>query len=345
MKPKTPYECIRCGYNTHDKRLMRKHLYERKKPCPGEKNIITLTDDIKNCILDNKRYIITQDPEKNEHQYHIPTPTNIVNNTTTINNYQQITDFISNMDNVDKITKLSEYKNIDLIDFDERVEKKYHKFTERLESDKIDDFKLSFDNIMEIIDNVTSTSNGGEDLNFLYEQYSNKLKIFNDGEWSSTIFEIGVKEIIDIIKTYYLDYYECYLCRQIHNDDINMLMKTKKKEYLTEYYKLLVCFDLQPYIKGKTNNKIMYPSNHPSYYQSTDSVSDFEIEESIMEIYRNIKENIKHMEVNKLKRDINNLIKRNSKSNIIELNRRVMEIIQVDDVFKSQILNSLSRCI
>ena len=53
-----PYTCIRCGYNTVDKFLMRRHLFERKNVCPGQVNMIQMTDEIRQCILDNKVYII-----------------------------------------------------------------------------------------------------------------------------------------------------------------------------------------------------------------------------------------------------------------------------------------------
>lgn len=58
IKMLIPYTCIRCGYNTHDKRLMRRHLYDKKKDCPGQINPIDLTDEIRETILKNKKYII-----------------------------------------------------------------------------------------------------------------------------------------------------------------------------------------------------------------------------------------------------------------------------------------------
>ena len=53
-----PYQCIRCEYTTDDKYLMRRHLYNKKNDCPGSFNMIELTDEIRECILKNQRYII-----------------------------------------------------------------------------------------------------------------------------------------------------------------------------------------------------------------------------------------------------------------------------------------------
>lgn len=332
MKLKRPYECIRCGYITEDKFLMRRHLYDRKKVCPGQVNKIEMTDEIRECILENKVYII-------EKQIPQPTTTQIINQT--INNYQQINNVVNSMDSVEKITKVSEYKNIDILDFEENVEQKYHMLLKRLENGKDSNFSLNYDNIMQMLDNLTCTTNI-QDLNVLYDQCSNKLKIFNDGEWHSMIFDIGVKEIIEIVKYIFLDHYECYLCRQIYDETNSYLQRTKKKEYLSEYYKLLICFEFYPFVKGKTDNKILYQRTDPKYHTNNDEIdsfSQYKIEEEVMKLYVNIKDNIKLSEVNKLKRDIHTLIKKNSKSNILELNKRMMEIIKVDETFKMQVIN------
>jgi hypothetical protein len=52
------YECYRCGYKTTHKACIRKHLYINVKICPAlskERNI-TLTDEIKDYILNNRIY-------------------------------------------------------------------------------------------------------------------------------------------------------------------------------------------------------------------------------------------------------------------------------------------------
>lgn len=107
MPKKQNYECIRCGYQTDSKSHMQKHLFLKKKPCPQTKNLIELTDDIKNHILDNRIYIIPT-PVKP------PKVTNIITN----NN------LIINMDTIDKLTKYTEYKQVEIVDFSDSVDMK-----------------------------------------------------------------------------------------------------------------------------------------------------------------------------------------------------------------------------
>jgi hypothetical protein len=61
MPKKIKYGCIRCGYETNSKAHMYKHLFLKLSPCPQTLNIIELTDEIKQHIIDNRIYII---PEK-----------------------------------------------------------------------------------------------------------------------------------------------------------------------------------------------------------------------------------------------------------------------------------------
>lgn len=67
------YECPRCGYSTEWRKNMRKHLVEKKKPCPNFKNL-ELTDEIKNTVLDSRRYYPPKkEPEKkNVHRKTVP---------------------------------------------------------------------------------------------------------------------------------------------------------------------------------------------------------------------------------------------------------------------------------
>jgi hypothetical protein len=57
---KAPYTCIRCGYETMKKSCMNQHLNMVKKPCAATNNDIKLTDEIKNYILINRIYRITE---------------------------------------------------------------------------------------------------------------------------------------------------------------------------------------------------------------------------------------------------------------------------------------------
>lgn len=53
-----PYKCTRCGYTTRNKTNIKKHLYDKKMPCPSTKNQIDLTEEIKLEIITNRVYHI-----------------------------------------------------------------------------------------------------------------------------------------------------------------------------------------------------------------------------------------------------------------------------------------------
>ena len=93
-----PYECISCGYATRSKYDMRKHFYERKQHCNRTKNKITLTEEIKLYILENRCYDIPK-----------PTESNTVVNQV-INTYNCWNNFISKMPLQDKVNVI--YDNV-----------------------------------------------------------------------------------------------------------------------------------------------------------------------------------------------------------------------------------------
>lgn len=87
LMTKEPYTCPRCGYCTRHKAYMRRHLYQNKKTCPGTKSAMPLTDDIKDCILNDRIY---HPPDK--------TPQHVIIN--------QFNNFVSKMDPIQEIQLL-----------------------------------------------------------------------------------------------------------------------------------------------------------------------------------------------------------------------------------------------
>jgi len=50
------YCCPRCGYTTHHRSSMRNHLFRKNKPCAAKVELVELTTEVKEYILDNKIY-------------------------------------------------------------------------------------------------------------------------------------------------------------------------------------------------------------------------------------------------------------------------------------------------
>lgn len=333
VKQHTDYECPRCGYKINRKPAMRKHLYDLKKPCPGSVALIVLTDEIKQIVLNNR-------------VYHIPKVDHLPTINQTINNYQQINNLIANMDTIEKITKYVDYKNLDLVDFEDKVDERYHRHIKNLDSAKYDNFGLNVQSIMAVIDSVTSMMDVNT-FNVLYDEIPNKLKMFCCGEWQSMLLEAGVKDMIEKIQTCYLDHYECYLLRKIYDNDNPVLKRQQMREHLLEYYKFIAAFGITPYVKGTCNNKILYTASDERHHLRPED-GDYEaysIEEEWYKKYTEIRDKIALSEANKIKKEVQTIIKKNTKAGVLDLNKRMMEIMQMDECFKTEVIANITYMI
>ena len=54
------YTCPCCGFRTRNKAHMRKHFYEKLKPCPKQVNVIDLTDEIKRVCFSQSNILSTK---------------------------------------------------------------------------------------------------------------------------------------------------------------------------------------------------------------------------------------------------------------------------------------------
>lgn len=337
------YTCYRCGYCSPKKDHMKRHLYDLKKQCPGIDNNIDLTDEIKECILDNRIY----KPPNN-----IQNVVSINNNTIigNINTYNQINNLISNINPMNKVAKYFEYKNINPCNFEDMVENRYERDIYRLENDSYRVPKqLRTEDFYDIVDDLTLVSSGySKDfdmLNSLYDDKSNRLNIYTDGEWQSYLLDKGVICMIDNIKTYYLDTYEVYIIRKIHSDDIllSCQMKNELKERLIEYYRFIVCFGLNTFLYDKNDTQILYNTNDNRYSLSISKhdISHFKIVDTYVSLYNDVKNNLKVIEQSKMQKKIKEIIKYNTKTNISDLNKKVIEILEMDEDFKRDLLKIL----
>jgi hypothetical protein len=311
---KTLYECCRCGYKTKDKSKIKRHLYHLKKPCPSTSHDIELTDDIKQYILDNRIYKI---PETKP-------ATNI------ITNYNQINNFISSMDIQEKLNKYIKYKNIEIMDFEDQIEDHFNSHIKKLDTNRYSSYRLDFDDMLDVIDKVTYISKNVENFNIYYDEIPNKLKIFTCGEWNTLLLDAGIKQMLHKIKACYLDTYECYLLRKLNDSNIGAHSRMQFKEHLLDYFKFLSCFDISPYVSNASDGDIL-KNNDDSY----------DLQDEWYPKFKGIKESITVTEANKVKKEVKDIVKRNTKSNIIELNKLIMQVFNADTEFKENIINNI----
>lgn len=324
----THYQCPRCNYKTLKKTDMKKHLYNLKKPCGATQQDIELSDEQKEKILQDR--ILKTPPQP---------PTPIIQNNTlnhVINNYNQINNLINKMDPIEKISRYTEYKSLELMDFEDKIEEQYCLEVRRLDLGKAKHFQMDKNSFLSVIDTIT-TIQDIDKLNIIYDEVPNKIKVFTCGEWRSSLLDAGVQEMIFKIKGCYLDFYECYLLRKYYDPALGQQQRSHIKELIEDYYKFISCFDILPFAKDKNDNEILYRADDPRHHQE----HEFTIEEQWYPCYKRIKAALMMSEVKSVKKEVADIVKKNTRSNVIELNKKMMEVIQMDEEFKDTILNDL----
>lgn len=317
MSQKSEYTCPRCGYKTYYKSHIRDHFFEKKKPCATSSQMIELTEDIKNHVLSFR-------------VYHVPKQS-VTTHQQTINNYNIMQNVLSRMDVVDKINKYIQYKNIDMIDFEDKIEDKYSIPALKLDNHKYNNFSLEKDDFLNIVDTLTTIVDVN-DCNVVYHDLLKKIFVREDGRWVDMLLDRGEDYIINKIQVSYLDSYEAYLIRRMFNNNEQCFLRQQAKEHILNYYKFISCFNCEPYVKNKSDQTLLNNDDHNETY---------DIEEELQRMYNSIQKQIRLFESNKIRRDVVNIIKRNTKKSIVELNRKMMELFQMDEEFKKRILSEI----
>ena len=265
------YTCIRCGYNTHDRSCIRRHLYIKKKPCQSIENDIELTDEIKETILNNRIYHMPK--EKKNTTYN-----KIINNNNNINTY------IANLDDIEKIQKHFQHMNICIKPIEQIVEEKYERNIQMLQNGNGNTkLCMSKTELIDTIENIVKI-NHLEELNYIFDKKLDQIKIYEEDGWNARRIIPGIKIILTTLKEYYLDYYEKYLISNIVYKRNKAQDTSKFTEHLEDYYKFLVCLDFQPYIEDRSRNDIL---------DIDDDENDYLFMEKYMNIYQKIKNKIK----------------------------------------------------
>lgn len=295
---------------------MRRHLYNRKTDCPGSRNDIELTEEIKQKILTNRVYKPIQKETTNINQ--------------TINYYNNINNQLANIDTISKVAKYIEYTGAETKDFEKVVEEKYAGVVKRLDANSFrTNYKLGKRDFVAIIDDVSrlhSLSSRIEDVNIFYNQETNRLNIYT-GTWEEMLLETGVQRLVEIIQSYYLDSYECYLINKINDTANGPFTHQECREMLEEYYKFLWCFDANPYVKGRADKDI-YNCNVGNGH---------DICERFYTLFKKAC-SMPKAERNKIEKTVTEIVKKNCANNIKTINDRIMALFKVEEGFKKEVL-------
>jgi len=310
---------VRCGYTTNRKDSMHKHLYKIKKRCPSALNKIELSDEIKSDIMENRVHIIQDDKSKIIH-------VNVQN--------RQIQNIVMSMGPLEKLNHFLEYRGKILVGYGDQIEQKYKPIIDRLENNEYKyGFELDQAKFLDVIDQSMQVDSNNESyINVLFIQELNKIAMFHDDEWDSHLVEAGIQRIIKIIRDYYLESYEKYMLNKILREAnrISAFDLNKYKLQLNEYYQFLACFDVYPAAYQKENCDLLPEYGHANM---------FHIEEYCMSAYSEIKSKLTKGEKNKMRKLVFEIIKNNTAHNIKNLNKSIIKLANVDEEFKTSILN------
>ena len=310
------YECPRCGYQTEWRKNMKKHLIDKKKPCPNFKNL-ELTDEIKNTVLDFRRYFA---PKKE-------TVTNNSYNSTNYNNY------ISGVDTLEKLTSYLKYTKTSIMDINDFVEEQHQAIVDKMENDE---FKvphlIDSQKFLNLIDDMVKTdSNKHEEMNVVYDDMLDRINIYCDKEWTNYMIVPGLHRIIEILRSNYLNVYECYLYRKMFADKkmTNAYQLNEIRIKLTEYYKFLAIFNHKPYVYAEPIEYVVnnYKTEDPDEFRNYG-----------MKLYNDTAKSLSKTDTSSTKKAVLDIIKRNHKVNLKRLNESVLELIKVDEEFKKSFL-------
>ena len=328
-----PYRCPRCDYNATNKTCMRNHLYKKRKPCPSTGNDIVLTDSIKEHIMNNRVYKIKDEAK-------------IMNQT--INNYNTMNNFIAGLDAIEKINHITAHK-IEICAFEDKVQSEFEGCVSRMENDGVRsyDHKLEHTDFMSIVNNLTKVIRGSqrteflEELNIIYDAKRKRIKVFS-GRWEEYLIAHGITHLVRTIVDYYLETYEIYLMRKLTRGgssigDINVYTKC-----LEEYYHFIGCFDIDPYCKGKYDNQIIFNSEDALFEigpEDSGEEDGYLIATRFTKMYNDIHGNITNTQRKSKQNEIQDILKSNSKSNLDELDKDIIDLVNIDAGFKENLFD------
>lgn len=336
------YCCPRCGYETEKKSNMRLH-FNNKHGCIPYNSHIELNDEVKETVLRNRTYKVDKGPP--------PSTTNMTNNNSnnhiisnickTINNNNQIYNIVANFDTVSKIEKFMEYKNIDPVEFETRLEQTFGNQIRRLENNEMKPaFRFTQELIMDHIQDATKPVVTADEFNFsiIYDDKEKTIMIY-EGQWDTHRLTPGIRRMFEIFCSVYWNVYERFLVRKYHEAKLshNMRHKALVAASLQIYYGVLASVDLEPHTMNKTDSYLLAP------YDTCEEVNDddlglnldelYSLEEDIIPIYRDVKESLTKRDRDAVIKEVVDILKVHAKDGIRSLNQHVSKIFSVDAEF------------
>lgn len=316
-----PYTCPRCGYATQRKDNMQWHLYTKKKVCQARRSPVTLTEDVKQTILRDRVYHAPPAPASS------PVVQTIINN---VNNFNVYQNFLGRIDTVDVIDGFAQHTQRNIVPFDRYVQDKYNDVVGRLQGGA--EMLWRPTHLLEFVDDV-SKANNVEEANLMYDNRTNRIKIYEVDGWRDFIAPSGMLVVIETIKDKLLDTYELALVHKVYTRHVDPREQSEARSFMQHLYDFLAVFDLEPRVSNMTNGEIMCDSEERSY----DGDDSMTIEERCMAQYKVRRERLTSAEKSRVMRGVREIIRKNSIEARRNVFREVLALMHADEGFTSRL--------
>jgi len=315
-------------YDTMQKTGMSRHFYKKKKTCPATRKDIELTDEVKEYVLNNRLYT----PQ-------VVTPPAPVTINQTINNIQTMNNFIAGLDPLTKIKHLTEHRDIEVLDFESKVENQYKRDVKKLMNDSYRGNVMYDENqFIDMVSNITE-SKEVEDMSVVYDSKTDRMHFAVGGnDWEHKRPQQSITFLLETLVNYHLLYYEIYLIRKIHTE--SSFNRVQLKECLEKYYRFIACFGIKPNVHGKNDTQVLYNEDDERYNDRIQrgSIEDHRLVDEFHTLYLRILDSITEKDQREMTKEVLDIVKRNHKINIAELNKMILDVIRVDEGFRMKLV-------
>ena len=158
------------------------------------------------------------------------------------------------------------------------------------------------------------------------------FNIYNEGIWKNLSIKEGLHAIIFKIQDAHWDFYELYLIRKIHEIGINQKSQ-EIKERLKQYYEFIGSFEVDSNIKDRSDKNIL-----------RDELDNPEVagplSTTYWKMYVQTREAVSKREKQRVNKEVMDIIKRNTLHNINEMNKKIVQLFNMDETFKKMILDN-----
>ena len=322
------YTCPRCGYETPNKTYMHRHFYRNKKPCPGSVKRMELTEEVKTIVLEDRVYILRDDARA--------IPSMVINHTNTIINH------IANLNIFDKLSKLVAYDDTETNSFEEHVEEQFKTHAHKFLNDGFRGIVEYTDNhYLDMISQVTEAKDV-HNINVVYDASLGYIHFSQGGgEWERYRTRDGIKYIVETLALAYLQNYEIYLVRKLQTD-------TGPKQVaiglaLDTYYMFIGTFDIQPFVQGKRDVDVLFNNDDRDKAVDFYDIEAHRVVDDCCQRFGRARESLSESQKKATSKEVLDIIKQTAKVNILELNKKIFDVLNIDTAFKAEMIGLISR--